>query len=81
MATESDKGSDHADRDNATACRLYDLLDTLVAMRLDFGTNDEGKAAAATLGPEKMKGIRDLLDQAITATKDIIGALHRPPGD
>jgi hypothetical protein len=50
-------------------------------MRLDFGTNAEGKAAALTLGPEKMEGIRELLDQAIASTKDIIGALDRPaPG-
>jgi hypothetical protein len=54
-------------------------LDTLVAMRLDFGMNAEGKAAALTLGSEKMEGIRELLDQAITSTKAIIGALDRPP--
>jgi hypothetical protein len=58
---------------------MYDLLDTLVAMRMDFGKNAEGKAAAHTLGPEKMDGIRALLDQAIASTKDIIGSLHRPP--
>ena len=58
---------------------MYDLLDTLVAMRLDFGTNAEGKAAALALGPEKMEGIRKLLDQAIASTKDIIGELDRPP--
>jgi hypothetical protein len=60
---------------------MYDLLDTLVAMRMDFGTNAEGKAAAATLGPDKIQGVRDLLDRAIASTKDIIGALHRPPPD
>jgi hypothetical protein len=65
-------------RDSA-ARRLYDLLDTLVAMRSDFGTNAEGKAAALTLGPEKIEGIRKLLDQAIASTKDIIGELDRPP--
>jgi len=48
-------------------------------MRLDFGTNAEGKVAALTLGPEKMEGIRKLLDQAIASTKDIIGDLERPP--
>ena len=47
----------------------------------DRGTNAEGKAAALTLGPEKMDGIRELLDQAIASTNDIIGALDRPaPG-
>jgi hypothetical protein len=58
---------------------MYDLLGTLVAMRLDFGTNAEGKAAALTLGPEKMGAIRELLDRATAATKDIIGELDRPP--
>ena len=65
--------------DMGTARRLYDLLDTLVAMRMDFGSNTEGEAAAATLGPEKIDGIRALLDEAIAHTKDIIGAIDRPP--
>ena len=60
---------------------MYDLLDTLVAMRLDFGANAEARAAALALGPEKMEGIRELLDRAIASTKDIIGELDRPaPG-
>jgi len=67
------------DKDDSTARRLYDLLDTLVAMRIDFGTNAEGKAAALTLGPAKIAGIRTLLDVAIASTKDIIGSLERPP--
>ena len=77
MANES--GADRPHQRDSAARRLYDLLDTLVAMRLDFGTNAEGKAAALTLGPEKMEGIRKLLDQAIASTKDIIGELDRPP--
>lgn len=77
MASES--GSDRSRGGDSTARRMYDLLDTLIAMRLDFGTNAEGKAAARTLGPEKLEGIRAMLDQAIASTKDIIGALHRPP--
>ena len=66
------------DQSESTAVRLYDLLDTLVAMRIDFGNNAEGKAAALTLGPEKISGIRALLDIAIASTKDIIGNLERP---
>ena len=58
---------------------MYDLLDTLVAMRIDFGTNAQGQGAALTLGPEKIAGIRALLDNAIVATKEIIGGLERPP--
>jgi hypothetical protein len=77
MSYES--GSDRSRQRDSTARRMYDLLDTLVAIRMDFGTNVEGKAAALTLGAEKMEGIRALLDQAIASTKDIIGALDRPP--
>jgi hypothetical protein len=66
------------DSQDANARRLYDLLDTLVAIRIDFGTNADGQAAEHTLGPAKMEGIRHLLDQAIASTKDIIGALERP---
>ena len=57
-------------RDDSAARRLYDLLDTLVVMRLDFGTNAEGKAAAFVLGPEKIQAVRDMLDQAIAFDED-----------
>lgn len=70
--------STDSDGENSTALRLYDLLDTLVAMRMDFGTNSKGKAAEHTLGAEKIAAIRVLLDLAISSTKDIIGAIHRP---
>jgi len=61
-----------------TALRLYDLLDTLVAMRLDVGASAKGVAAETTLGPEKIAAVRLLLDRAIDSTKDIIGDLTRP---
>ena len=66
-------------RNDSAARRLYDLFDTFLAMCLDFGTNAEGKAAALTLGPEKIQAIRDMLDQAIASTRVIIGTLERPP--
>ena len=66
-------------RDDSAARRLYDLLDMLIMMRLDFGTNAEGKAAAFVLGAEKIQAVRDMLDQAIASTKIIIGTLERPP--
>ena len=66
-------------RDDSAARRLYDLLDMLVRVRLDFATNAEGKAAAFVLGPEKIQAVRDMLDQAIASTKIIIGTLERPP--
>jgi hypothetical protein len=77
MSNES--GADRPHQRDSAARRLYDLVNTLVAMRLEVGTSVEGRAAALTLGPEKMEGIRKLLDQAIASTKDIIGELDRPP--
>ena len=41
-------------------------------VRGDFGHNAEGKAAALSLGPERIDGIRKMLDQAIASTKDVI---------
>jgi hypothetical protein len=61
--------------EDTVARRLYDLLDTLVAMRMDFETNVEGRAATRTLGPEKITEIQALLDRAIGSTKDIIGTI------
>jgi len=46
---------------------------------MDFGDSAEGEAAALSLGSEKIQGIRALLDEAIKSTKEIIGALDRPP--
>jgi hypothetical protein len=48
---------------------------------MDFGSNAEGKAAALTLGAEKIQEIQAMLDQAIASTKDIIGTIDRPRRD
>jgi hypothetical protein len=61
-----------------TALRLYDLLDTLVAMRLDVGASPKGLVAETTLGAEKIAAVRLLLDRAIESTKDFIGDITRP---
>ena len=61
-----------------TAQRLYELLDTLVAMRMDFGlaVNEAQKGEAIT--PAKMAQVRAMLDDAIRSTKLIIGDIERP---
>ena len=79
MSTESGLRSVHSNKGASSARRLYELLDTLVAIRMDFGDIAEGEAAALSLGSEKIQGIRALLDEAIKSTKEIIGALDRPP--
>src|SRR5258707_14677142 len=60
------------------ALRLFDLLDTLVAMRWDVGTSPKAQVAESALGSEKIAAVRLLLDHAITATKNIIGDTTRP---
>jgi hypothetical protein len=77
MAQRVESGGSH--ERNPTAVRLYELLDCLVAARMDFGHSSEGDVAALDLGPERIKGVRALLDHAIASTKDIIGTIERPP--
>jgi len=64
--------------DYNTAQRLYELLDTLVAMRMVFGGAMNKAQDAEAFGPEKMAGARQMLDAAIASTKKIIGELDRP---
>jgi len=57
------------------ALRLFDLFDTLVAMRWNVGTSTNG---AGTFPTEKIAAVRLLLDHAIKTTKIIIGDTKRP---
>jgi hypothetical protein len=54
------------------------LLDTLVAMRLDFGNARNKAQQGEVFGSEKMADARQMLDTAIASTKLIIGKLERP---
>jgi hypothetical protein len=58
--------------------RLYELLDILLAMRLDLRGELDGQVASTRLNPAKIQGARSLLDQAIASTKDTIEALAAP---
>jgi hypothetical protein len=63
---------------SSAAKRLYDLLDSLVALRLEFATGAEGDRALSPLGRAKVLAVRTVLDTAIHGTKQIIGELERP---
>jgi len=63
---------------NSAANRLYDLLDSLVALRLEFATGAEGDQALSPLGRAKVLAVRTVLDTAIHGTKQIIGDVERP---
>jgi len=59
-----------------TARHLADLLDTLIAIRMDVGHSANGIAASPALGPEQMRQVRVLLDSAIASTKEIFDSAH-----
>ena len=62
------------------APRLYGLLDSLEALRLEFANATEGeKAVIATHGLTKLREVRKLLDTAIQTLKLAIDALEGPP--
>lgn len=77
-------GRDATTVDDARRQRMYALLDTLVAVRMDLSRALGGGMAAGAAGATKLKEIRGLLDNAIVATKDLIGAIEKtttPPHD
>ena len=58
---------------------LCDLLDTLIAIRMDVGHGPNGVAASPDLGPDQLRGIRLMLDHAITSAKGLLGSIECPP--
>lgn len=62
---------------DAATRRICDLLDTLIAIRIDVGHSANGIAASPTLSAEQMRKVRVLLDHAITTTKEIFGSIYR----
>ena len=66
--------------DSVSARNLYELLDILVAMRIDIGEGHNGGGAATGLSAERVQGVRELLDRAILSTRGIIDTLTRPAG-
>jgi len=58
--------------------RLYELLDALVALRLEFAEGTEGGEALAILGRAKVCEVQTMLETAIATTKVIIGETQRP---
>jgi hypothetical protein len=60
------------------AMRLFDLLDTFVALRRNLGTSAADQDSGSGLGSENIAAVRVVLDQAIRATREIIGDTTRP---
>ena len=57
--------------------RVCDLLDTLIAIRIDVGHGANGVAASPILSPEQLHDVRVLLDLAIASTKEIFESVCR----
>jgi hypothetical protein len=86
MATDSDDGvglpvkAQEALRPRAPD--LFDLLDILVAMRLDVCTAGDPACPVRTLAPEKIENVCSLVSRAIASTHDLIDALDvEAPGE
>jgi hypothetical protein len=59
------------------ASRLYSLLYTLVAVRMDLSRALKDTVATDGSGAAKVNEVRSLLDAAIKSTKDIIVSVER----
>jgi hypothetical protein len=68
-----------SDKWDSAARRLGDLLDTLIAIRMDVGHSANGIAASPALGPKEMREVRVLLDCAVTSTKEIFNSIRLSP--
>ena len=64
-----------SNRRDTDARRMGDLLDILIALRMDVGHSANGSAASPTLGPEQMREVRVLLDCAILSAKEILDSI------
>ena len=58
---------------------LCDLLDTLIAIRIDVGHGANGMAASPALDAKQLQGIRLMLGRAIASTKDLLGSAECLP--
>ena len=67
--------STRSNQRDTDARRMGDLLDILIAIRMDVGHNANGIAASPTLGPEQMREVRGLLDCAIASAKEIFDSI------
>ena len=62
--------------ENPDPTRLYELLDTLVELRLEFADGADGEMAVSPLGRAKVLEVCTMLDVAIVSTKRIINEVR-----
>lgn len=64
---------------NSGSRRLYDLLDTLVALRLEYADGVNGEVAPAGIEANALHEVRASLDRVIADVKRIVNQLEPPP--
>jgi hypothetical protein len=57
---------------------LYQLLDSLIALRLGFANGTDGETELRSIGRAKVLEVRTILDTAIRNTKWVIEDVERP---
>jgi len=77
LSTNAGMG-DSSHGDDSTERQLCDLLDTLVAIRIDLGHDANGIAASPILTPEAMREVRALVADALASTRVLLGSIVCP---
>ena len=63
---------------NTAARRLYDMLDSLVAVKLEFARGSEADEEFSSIGRAKIMEVHTVLDAAIYEVKRVIADIDRP---
>jgi hypothetical protein len=65
-----------SNRSDTATRRLGELLDILIAIRIDVGHSANGLDASPALSPEEMRVVRVLFDDAIASAKEMFESAH-----
>ena len=69
-------GTPATDIENPDPARLYELLDTLVALRLEFADGAKGERAISGFGRTKVLEVCTVLDTAIVGMKRVVNEVQ-----
>lgn len=69
-------GAPSTDIENPDPARLYELLDTLVALRLEFADGAAGERAICGFGRTKVLEVCTVLDTAIASMKRVVNEVE-----
>jgi len=69
-------GTSSIGTENPDPARLYELLDALVSLRLEFADGADGENAISGLGRTKVLEVRTVLDTAIVGMKRVVNEVR-----